>query len=105
MGVGEGHACEKGARMRYDIRDDDGRVQILVAGVSGRSPQLLAALQNCQEGRCGCPTNEYDRLAAMEVGGGEDEVRIRLDPKPGERLDAEQVAACLDYTLSQLDGE
>lgn len=91
--------------MRYDIRDEDGRVQVRVEEVRGRSLQLLAALQDCQEGRCGCPTNEYDRLAAMEVGGGEDEVRVRLDPKPGERLDAEQVVACLDYTLSQLDGE
>lgn len=89
--------------MRYDIRDDDDRVEIRVEGVRGRAPQLLASLQDCQEGRCGCPTNEYDRLAAMEIAGGQDEVRVRLDPKPGERLDPKQVAACLDYTLNQLE--
>ena len=43
----------------------------------------------------GCPTDEYGKLASMEVIGAGDSIRVRLEAKPGEKLDAAQVETCL----------
>jgi len=32
-------------------------------------------------------TDQYDRLASIEVGGGEGELTVHLTPRPGEHLD------------------
>jgi hypothetical protein len=64
-----------------------------------RAPQVLASLQECQRGRCSCPTDQYDRLASIEVGGGDDELTVHLTPRPGEHLDPDALRACMDYTL------
>jgi len=85
--------------MRYDITEDGEAVEILVHDAGGRAPQVLASLQSCQEGRCGCPTDQYDRLESIEVGGGDGELTIHLTPRPGEHLDPDALRACMDYTL------
>ena len=49
--------------------------------------------------RCGCPTDQDDRLASVEVGGGDGELTVQLTPRPGEHLDPDALRACMDYTL------
>jgi hypothetical protein len=85
--------------MRYNIAQDGEAVEIHVQDAGERGPQVLASLQECQEGRCSCPTDQYDRLASIEVGGGDDELTVHLTPRPGEHLDPDALRACMDYTL------
>jgi len=85
--------------MRYNITQDGEAVEIHVQDTGERAPQVLASLQECQEGRCSCPTDQYDRLASIEVGGGEGELTVHLTPRPGEHLDPDELRACMDYTL------
>ena len=88
--------------MRYDIAQAGEAVEIHVQDAGERAPQVLASLQECQEcqeGRCGCPTDQYDRLASIEVGGGDGELTVQLTPRPGEHLDPDALRACMDYTL------
>src|ERR1035438_2269270 len=59
------------AEMRYNIAQDGEAVEIHLQDAGERGPQVLASLQECQEGRCSCPTDQYDRLASIEVGGGD----------------------------------
>ena len=40
--------------MRYNITQDGEVVEIHVQDAGERAPQVLASLQECQEGRCGC---------------------------------------------------
>lgn len=87
--------------MRYSISDDGDDVEIRVQETGEHTPQLLASLRQCQDGNCGCPTDQYDRLADMSVDVAGDEVAIRLRPRSGERLDVGQLQDCLDYTLAQ----
>ncbi len=89
--------------MRYEVTEQDSTVQIQVRHTAGRTEQLLASMQDCQEGRCSCPTDRYDRLAAMAVTVGDDEVTVRLEPQPGEHLDPDELRACLDYTLAHTE--
>lgn len=36
----------------------------------------------------------------MDVNAGDDEVTVRLQPLPGQRIDREQLGACLYYTIA-----
>jgi hypothetical protein len=86
----------------YRIEERESVVLIEVAEVGGRQDRLIEAFGECQDGRCSCPTNEYDKLESMEVEQGEDLIRLRLQIKPGERLDPSAIEACLDYTTAEV---
>lgn len=88
----------------YTIDADGSSVAIEINGVEGRQDELLEAFGECQEGRCSCPTNEYEKVAAMEVEPAEDRIAIRLVAKPGTTLDTAEIAACLDYTVGKSEG-
>ena len=91
--------------MEYEVTEHGPNVEIVVRGAAEQEPRLLESLQDCQSGNCGCPTDQYDRLAAMEVESEDGDVTVRLQPRFGEQFDAEQLRACLDYTLTQVDQE
>lgn len=87
---------------RYTIDEQESAVSIEVADVGGHQDQLLEAFGECQSGNCSCPTDEYEKLASMKVERGEDTISLRLQPKPGEKFDTSEIAACLDYTTNAL---
>lgn len=93
--------------MRYQITHAGDDVEIQVQDTGESAPQLLAALQECRDGRCGCPTDQYDRLADMAIQVGTDEVAVHLHAREGEPLDVGQLQSCLDYTITaaQADGD
>ncbi len=87
---------------RYRIQEEESAISIEVAEVGGRQEQLLEAFGECQAAQCSCPTNEYQKLASMQVEQTSDAIRIRLETKPGEKLDNSEISACLDYTTANL---
>lgn len=89
--------------MRYEVNEHEPDVEIRVSEAAGRTSELLRSMQECQAGSCDCPTDQYDKLAAMDVDAGDDEVVVRLQPLPGERFDPEQIRACLDVTLTRAE--
>ena len=88
----------------YTINGDDSSVAIEITEVGGRQAELLEAFGECQEGRCSCPTDEYLKVAAMEVQPADDGIAIRLQAKPGTTLDTAEIAACLDHTVGMSNG-
>ncbi|NIR58883.1 MAG: hypothetical protein GWO02_04865 [Gammaproteobacteria bacterium] len=89
--------------MRYRIERQDEEVDIEVADIGGKEVDLLAAFEACQAGRCGCPTSEYEKLDSLEVYPVRTGVRLHLRPKTGERLDAQEIERCMEYTLRQIE--
>jgi len=89
---------------RYRIDDEDASVSIDVTDVAGQEQELLEAFGECQAGQCSCPTDEYQKLASMDVQHTREVIRIRLEPKAGQVLDTRQIAACLDYTTATASG-
>ena len=71
---------------RYRVEDQPQGVAIQVTEVAGRQQQLLEAFQECQSGHCTCPTDEYQKVAGMQVTAGAVEVVLRLQAKPGTRF-------------------
>ena len=86
---------------RYRIKESGSAISIELTEVAGQQEQLLGAFAACQAGQCTCPTDEYQRLDRMDVEQGEDEIRLELEPKPGERFNLAEIAACLDYTTAE----
>ena len=86
---------------KYRIAATTSGVAIEIGEVAGRGDALLDAFAGCQEGHCSCPTDEYTKVAGMDVLPGPDRIAIRLRAKPGEQFDTDEIAACLDYTVGQ----
>lgn len=81
----------------YQISQDDTNVSIELKNVGGTEKQIIEAFGECKAGRCSCPTDEYEKLASMDVQQTEGLIKVRLQTKPGQKLDTAQVAACLDH--------
>ena len=90
--------------MRYEVKELEPDIEIRVSDAAGHTSQLLQSMHECQSGQCGCPTDQYDKLDAIEVEAREDEVTVRLRPLPGERLDPDEIKACLDHTTTLAQG-
>jgi len=88
----------------YTIHTNEASVAIEITGVEGRQAELLEAFGECQQGQCSCPTNEYEKVAAMDVEPAEDRISITLRAKPGVELDTAEIAACLDDTVGRSAG-
>ena len=88
----------------YQITPTATGVTIELTGVGDRQPQLLEAFEECQAGRCSCPTTEYDKVATMDVEPAEDLLAIRLQALPDRTFDPGQIAACVDHTVDKAGG-
>ena len=87
---------------RYRVQDLPQGLAIQVTEVAGRQRQLLEAFQECQSGHCTCPTDEYQKVAGMQVTEAADEVVLHLQAKPGTRFDMAEISACLDHTIAKV---
>jgi hypothetical protein len=87
---------------RYRIRETENALLIELTEVGEKQGQFLEAFGECQAGECSCPTDEYSKLAAMDVTGGGDSINVRLETRPGAKLETAQIVACLDFTTERL---
>jgi len=88
----------------HRIEQDGDGLSITVEGVKDQKEQLLEAFQECQEGRCSCPTNEYQKLETLEIKSDEDSVHLLLTAREGESFDREEIEKCLEYTEGRVMG-
>ena len=84
--------------MKHEIVKKTDGFEIEVSGIQGKEDQLLDAFQECAEGRCTCPTEEYTKLEELQVERGPKKITLRLTVKSGEELDQAEIERCLDYT-------
>ena len=85
----------------YQIREKGTAISIELTDVEGQQEQLIEAFGECQTGKCSCPTDQYEKVAGMQLESDEHQITIELEPVDGERFDTDQIAACLDYTIAQ----
>ena len=88
--------------MRYKIETVKNGVDIEVTETEGKHEKLLDAFQECQEGRCTCPTREYSKLESLEIETDEATIRLQLKSKPGEKFDQSEIGKCLEYTKEKV---
>lgn len=86
---------------RYAVSGEASALAIEITELAGHTDELLAAFGECQAGRCSCPTDEYEKVAAMDVRPTDEAITIRLAAKPGTEFDRDKIEACLDYTVGR----
>ncbi len=94
------HWCEN-LSVKYQIETTNQGLTIRIEGKALMNDVLRVAFQQCQEGRCDCPTDEYDKLEEMQIEQGVDRLSLHLKVKPGQTIAQDAVAACLDHTLKK----
>ncbi len=90
--------------MKYRISETGEQLRIEILGVGGnkKREEVLGAFQQCQEGRCACPTRQYEKLRSLDMETGPDAIELRLLPRPGEEFEREQIEKCLDFTIESV---
>ena len=88
--------------MKYKVESTENEVNIEVSDTKGKQEELLKAFQECQEGRCTCPTQEYTKLDSLEIESGEDTIKLKLKSKPDVKFDESEIGKCLEYTKGKV---
>lgn len=88
--------------MTYKLFKQPTGLDIHILETKGQEQELLAAFQLCQEGRCACPTDEYQKLERLEIRPERDRIVLHLTPKAEATLDTDAISRCLDFTFEQV---
>ena len=88
--------------MKYKIESTKNEIHIEVSEIKGKQEKLLEAFQECQEGRCTCPTQEYSKLDSLEIETNEDISKLKLISKPDVKFDNSEISKCLEYTKGKV---
>ena len=88
--------------MKYQIKESQQNVAITVSDVIPENQiKVLEALQECAEGRCSCPTNQYEKVDSLNVAQGADAVNVVMKLKSGQKIDRAEIETCLNYTIEK----
>jgi hypothetical protein len=87
--------------MTYRIDEEDGNIDVHVERSGADDAELLAALVRCRDGRCDCPTDEYEKVEDMRIESDARGISVHLAVEPGQAILKEAVATCLDHTLRE----
>lgn len=91
--------------MKYRIDENKSGIDISVGDVKDNKQKLLEAFRECQEGRCSCPTEEYKKLASLDVEQNAEGIQLRLKSRDGEAINKSEIERCLDYTAERVKKE
>lgn len=89
--------------MKYSVQGDGSKVKITVDEVGSKQAALLKEFNECAEGRCTCPTTQYEKVESMQVTPGQDQLSITLTAKPGEAMDHADFNRCLEHTTRKVE--
>jgi len=82
------------------IRKKDG-VEIQVGETGSHTEEILAAFKKCQEGKCSCPTKEYDKVESLSVEQSKEGISLSVKAKAGQEIDIAEIEKCLEHTKNR----
>ena len=91
--------------MKYTVDENEKGIDISVEDVKNEKEKLLEAFQECQEGQCSCPTEEYKKMESLEVEHDDRNIQLRLKHKDGFKIDKSEIEKCLEYTSKRVEDE
>jgi hypothetical protein len=97
----------KGINMKYKVTENDNGIDISIADIKDKKNKLMEAFQECKEGRCSCPTEEYKNMESLEIKNDGDDVILHLKSKGGSKINKSEINKCLEFTAERVehDGE
>ena len=90
--------------MKSNIKTEKDHILINISETGNDRDAILQNLNECKEGKCSCPTNEYEKLDKMniDINEGNNNIEIDLEPKKGQFIAINEIEKCLAYTASHL---
>ncbi len=88
--------------MKSKIMTNKNGIDINITEVEGKKEELIEAFQECSEGRCSCPTQEYQKVETMNVIDTEGTIRLSITSKADEVIDTKEIEKCLEYTKNKV---
>lgn len=89
--------------MKHKINETESGLDISINVKEGKKKKLLQAFQECQEGHCSCPTEEYRKLESIEIKHNDENIELHLKSKDGSKLDKTEINKCLEYTEKRVN--
>ena len=88
--------------MKSKITTNKNGIDINITELDGKKEELLEAFQECSEGRCTCPTQEYEKMETLNIVNTEKIIQLSIKSKDNEVIDAKEIEKCLDYTRNKI---
>lgn len=89
--------------MDYLIRSRGEALHVDIPEPGEYRTRLLESVTLCSQGKCECPTDEYQKLAEFEVEERNGAIAFDLMARDGEQLDPVEIAKCLDWTIEHIE--
>ena len=85
---------EKGEIMEIKSAQTGSSLVVNIDDVSDKTA-ILETIQGCADGSCACSTDEYQKVASMEITPGSNSIQLNIEVKPGEIIDPNCISECL----------
>jgi len=82
-------------------RNKDG-INIDITELNGEKERLLEAFQECSEGRCTCPTQEYEKVETLNIDGTDKIIQLSIKSKKNTVINTKEIEKCLEYTKDKV---
>jgi len=77
-------------------------IDINITELKGGKEKLLEAFRECSEGRCTCPTQEYEKVETLNVIGTDKTIQLSIKSKENTVINAKEIEKCLEYTKDKI---
>ena len=77
-------------------------IDIHLTELEGKKEELLEAFNECSEGRCTCPTQEYTKIETLNVVDSEDKIQLSIISRENQIIDTKEIEKCLEYTKNKV---
>ena len=88
--------------METRISTNKNRIDIHITELEGKKDELLEAFNECSEGRCTCPTQEYKKIETLNIVGSEDNIQLSIISRENEVIDTNEIEKCLEHTKKKI---
>jgi len=88
--------------MKSKITKNKDGIAIDISELNGEKEKLLEAFQECSEGRCTCPTQEYEKVETLNIAGSDKTIQLSIKSKENTVIDTEEIEKCLVYTKDKM---
>jgi len=88
--------------MKSKIIKNKNGIDINITEVNEEKEKLLEAFQECSEGRCTCPTQEYEKVETLNITGDDKSIQLSIKSKENSVINTEEIEKCLEYTKDKV---
>lgn len=85
--------------VKYKIKNNDGELEIVITNIKKDKDKILENFNQCKEGKCSCPTDQYTKVKDLEIMNEDEKITIKMKPKVNEKFDENEIEKCVDFTV------